>query len=284
MALERDLASLAELSRLRSGVASAKELASRGMSPSAIRANLDARRWQRMHPGVYLLHTGTPSWPGRAWAALVYAGWPTAILSHASAAFARGWDLLPPETIDVTVPYTRRTAPQPGLRTHRSRAFLHIVDSGYEPPRTTAARTVADLLRSCPDATAATTMVLESMRRRRISVASLWAELQGDRGHPFRKVVLEALDHAGRGLQSILEVVWAELEVAHGLPIGRRQVKVMVGGSAQFQDVGYATTARSSSSTADSGTKRSRAGCATCAATTRTSSRAVRHSASATTT
>lgn len=239
MTAQRDLAGLADLARARLGVASAAELAALGFSEAAIRANLDAGRWQHFHPRVYLLHTGPPAWPTRAWAGLVYAGWPQAVLSHESAAFARGWTKFPPDLIDVTVPYNRRSRIQPGLRTHRSRSYLHIVDPAEGLPRTTAARTLVDLMRACSNATEASAMVLEAMRRRQISLESLWPELQAERRHPWRQVGFDALESAGMGLESVLEVRWADLETAHGLPIGRRQAKVTQFGQVQFQDVSY---------------------------------------------
>ena len=82
-------------------------------------------------------------------------------------------------------------------------------------------------------------MVLEAMRRRQISLESLWPELQAERRHPWRQVGFDALQSAGMGLESVLEVRWADLEKAHGLPIGRRQAKVTQFGQVQFQDVSY---------------------------------------------
>ena len=236
---KRDLESLADLARIRLSVASLDELRDRGFSMSAIRANLDAGRWQHFHPRVYLLHTGPPAWPTRAWAALVYSGWPLAVLSHGSSAYARGWTKLAPSDIDVTVPYNRRVREQPGVRTHRSRSYLHIVEAETELPRTTAARTVVDLLRACTNETEASALVLEAIRRGLVSSGKLWSELQADRRHPWRATAVKSLDFAAGGLQSILEVRWLEIETDHGLPHGRRQAKVIQGGRVQFQDVSY---------------------------------------------
>ena len=239
MSAPRDLDSLADLSRARLGVASVDELRERGFSASAIRANVDARRWQHFHPRVYLLHTGPPSWPSRAWAALVYAGWPRAALSHASAAYVRGWSRTTPELIDVTVPYNRCIRTQPGIRAHRSRAFLHIIENGTEPPRTTAARTVIDLMRQCHTERDAIALLLEAIRTGRVFAETLWPELQAERRHPWRSAALDAMEHASGGVQSLLELAWAQIESEHGLPPGRRQAKVIQGGRIQFQDVGY---------------------------------------------
>lgn len=234
----RDLPGLAAAARSRLGVVDTAELARLGFSPSAIRANVDAGRWQRLHHGVYGIYTGPPSWPMRAWAALTYAG-SRAVLSHEAAAHVRGWQTEPPEVIDVTVPYHRRALAQPGIRMHRSRSWLHIVDAHGVPPRTTAARTVVDLLRDVTSEETAVALVLEAMRRRHVSTETLTRELQHDLMHPWRTVALRAAGHAGEGLQSVIEVRYAELERAHGLPCGRRQFKVSRLSRAEFQDVYY---------------------------------------------
>lgn len=233
----RDLDTLAAHARKRLGVMNTKDLHHLGFTDSAIRANLDAGRWQRVHPAVYVMHTGPLAWPVRAWAALEYVGMP-ALLSHDSAAYLRGWDTAAPEVIDVTVPYARRSAPQPTVRTHRSRAFLHIADDVL-PPRTTAARTVSDLLRGQTTEAAAQAFILESVRRRWTSGDRLRRELEPDRRHPWRLLGMKTAELAAGGIQSELERLYLEIESAHGLPKGRRQRKVSRLSSDEFQDVYY---------------------------------------------
>ena len=50
---------------------------------------------------------------------------------------------------------------------------------------------------------------------------------------------MKAIGDAGRGLQSVLEVEWADCERRHGLPHGRRQFQVWTGSQREFQDVFY---------------------------------------------
>ena len=61
-------------------------------------------------------------------------------------------------------------------------------------------------------------MVLEAMRRHQVSLESLWPELQAERRHPWRQVGFDALESAGMGLESVLEVRWADLEKASQKP------------------------------------------------------------------
>ena len=178
----RNLEALALARETHLGVLTSAQLNELGFTDSAIRANIDGGRWQALHPRVYLLNTGAVAWPVRARAALAYAG-PGAVLSHASSAYVRGWSGEPPDVIDVTVPYSRRARHQPTVRVHRSRSYLHIVQSCAQPPRTTAARTVVDLLRACQSEDEALAFVLEAMRRKHADAASLWRELVAERRH-----------------------------------------------------------------------------------------------------
>ena len=236
--MTRDVEGLAELRRLRGAIVTRAELQALGYTASAVRAQLDAGRWQQVHPRVFALHTGPLTWITRAWAALAYAG-PGAVLSHGSAAYARGWTKEPGGPIHVTVPYNRVVRPQPGIRTHRSRSYLHIVARDSVLPCTTAARTVADVLRSCETEQEATAFVLECIRTRRVSAESIAPELLAERRHPWRQAALDATGAAVRGNQSLLEGMWSRIEEAHGLPAGDRQVRVVRDGAAQFQDVRY---------------------------------------------
>jgi hypothetical protein len=265
---KRDLSSLAQARAETAGIVSLDQLREFGFTPSAIRAQLDAGRWQQVHPRVYAVHTGELSWQARAWAALRYAG-ADSVLSHGSGAHVGGWHREPPQTIDVTVPYNRVVLPQPLLCTHRSRAYLHVVEQGSWPPRTTAARTVVDLLRMCSSQEEALALLLESMRRRWATPATLWPEVTADKRLRFRSLVSAAIDDVARGVHSVLEKRYSELENLHGLPTGRRQHEIRVGSSREFQDVyydGYSLIVELDGRIGHESVN----GCATCDATTAT--------------
>ncbi len=110
-----DLAAIELLARSQDHVISRRQLVERGATSDWIGRQVRSRRWRRLFPGVYVLHTGEPTWRTRARAALLYAG-PGATLSHRSAAFHRGLRTDPGRTIVVSVPSTRRVRRQPGLQ------------------------------------------------------------------------------------------------------------------------------------------------------------------------
>ncbi|MBC7291890.1 MAG: type IV toxin-antitoxin system AbiEi family antitoxin domain-containing protein, partial [Actinotalea sp.] len=68
-----------------SGVLTTAQLERSGLLRSWVAHQVRTGRWQRLHQGVVVAHSGPVDWRTRAWAALLYAG-PGAALSHASAA------------------------------------------------------------------------------------------------------------------------------------------------------------------------------------------------------
>ena len=59
--------------RQQSGVISRRQALDAGLQHHQIRRMLRRNEWARVHHGVYVDHTGPPSWLQRAWAAVLYA-------------------------------------------------------------------------------------------------------------------------------------------------------------------------------------------------------------------
>jgi hypothetical protein len=74
---------VAELLDLQAGVIARRQLVARGWADHDIARMLRRREWAVVHEGVYLDHTGEPTWLQQAWAAVLFS-WPAA-LSHQSA-------------------------------------------------------------------------------------------------------------------------------------------------------------------------------------------------------
>jgi hypothetical protein len=79
---------IAALLALQRGVISRRQVLAAGGVDHEIARLLRRRIWARVHDGVYVDHTGKPSWQQRAWAAVIYY-WP-AVLDGASALTAYG--------------------------------------------------------------------------------------------------------------------------------------------------------------------------------------------------
>jgi hypothetical protein len=72
-----------ELLARQAGVISRSQVLALGFAPHDVRRRLRRREWAPVHDGVYVNHTGAPTWLQRCWAAVLFA-WPAA-LCHQSA-------------------------------------------------------------------------------------------------------------------------------------------------------------------------------------------------------
>src|SRR5436190_3761346 len=88
-ALRRVEPAVRKLANLQAGVISRAQLRRIGFTPSQTRAELAARRWSILIPGVYLTHTGDPSPEARIWAAVLHAG-PGAVVTGRAALWLAG--------------------------------------------------------------------------------------------------------------------------------------------------------------------------------------------------
>lgn len=199
-------------------VITAGQLAALGVERSWVHRQVGAGHWQRLHPGVYVVHSGPVAWRSRARAALLHAG-VGAALSHRSAAFVHGW-APPPPVVDVCIPHRRRVEPGAGLRIHRRR-LLRVVRGRL----TVVARgdTVIDLLaatRTVDDAIATVTAALRAGTRPEEVLDAL-----GARSRVRHRALLdELLEATGDGVESALELRYhRDVERRHGLPRAARQ-------------------------------------------------------------
>ncbi|GGM94264.1 hypothetical protein GCM10009721_20640 [Terrabacter tumescens] len=83
-----DLSSATRVLRSQDGVLSRAQALECGLDDNDLERFLRRRRLARVHPGVYVDHTGAPTWPQLAWAAVLF-HWPAA-LAGTSALRAHG--------------------------------------------------------------------------------------------------------------------------------------------------------------------------------------------------
>jgi hypothetical protein len=221
------------------GVVSRRQLLRHGFTDAAIRANVRARRWVRVHDGVYAVFTGVLSEDARRTAA-VLAKWPAA-LSHDTA--GEIWNFRRPDPerpIHVTVSYAASGAPRAGLVVHRSRAFAYTVVEGLDQPVVAASHTAIDLAVAEPTARHAMATMLHCLTVTSLRPESVRASIDLRRPRRYRDALLGALGYATDGVRSKLEAIYAlEVEEAHGLPRGERQLPVEVDGTTRYEDIAY---------------------------------------------
>jgi hypothetical protein len=114
--------SLLDLANRQYGVVSIRQLVGLlGYSRSAVARDVAAGRLHRLHRGVFAVGHTYLSMQARCLAAVLASG-PSALLSHASAAWLWGISSRSPMPFEVTVPTVRR--PRPPIVLHRSRTLL----------------------------------------------------------------------------------------------------------------------------------------------------------------
>lgn len=251
-----DLTPVAATLRLQDGVVSRAQALASGIDDDDVERLLRRHELARIHPGVYVDHTGPASWSQRAWAAVLYhwpaalAG-PSALRAHGLRAFAepgctptwsrpivRADGSEAREPVHVVVDARRRLAPPPGVvltrrRNFEERALLHL-----SPPRLRLDEALLDVASACADEASAVAVLADACQQGATTAARLHATLVTRGRLQGRRLLLDVLADVASGAMSVLERRYLrEVERAHGLPIGRRQVRVVTRRGVTFRDV-----------------------------------------------
>lgn len=208
------------------GVVTTSQLVAAGAHRSWVSDRVLSGRWQRLHRGVLVVHSGPIPWRSRARAALLYAG-RGAALSHRAA--ARIWDFTraEPRLIDVSVPADRRVTASPGLVVHRRRTSPRAVG---RLRMTVREETVVDLVAGSRTADDAVGWVGRGILA---GAHPLLVREAAEHRQRFRHrgLLLDLLADGDLGSESALEHRYhRDVEGRHGLPRGRQQVRQKVGG------------------------------------------------------
>ena len=221
--------------RMQDGVATYAQLIAGGLSRIDIERSVRRNELRRVHPRVYVNHTGPLTWEQRAWAAVLYAA--PALLCHDSLEAPRGRDDGRP--IHVAIDHSRKVMPQPGIVVHRMRD-LERKAYGGTPPRLKVednALAMAHEARSEIDAIA---RVAEVASRSYVTATTLQEALNRAHSLRRRKLIQGLVDDLATGTHSVLEHGYlTNVERAHGLPSGRRQSPRIGASGNQFRDIEY---------------------------------------------
>ena len=195
----------------------------------------------RVHPGVYVDHTGPLTWVQRGWAAVLFS-WPAA-LSHASALRAvhgpgrRDDD---DSVIHVAVARGRHLVAPDGVRVHRVADLDTRVQWNCGPPRIRYEHAVLDVAGATSTDLGAIAVLAEACGSRRSTAGRLRATLDSRPRQPRRAWLAGVLDDVAGGTCSVLEHGFLErVERPHGLPTGRRQASHRHAGTTTLTDVEY---------------------------------------------
>lgn len=229
------------------GVISRRQALALGLEPHDLRRLVRRRDLTPVHAGVFLDHTGAPTWLQRAWAAVLFCSvryldddqGPGAALAGASAIRAadgpgRGEDAGP---IVVAIPTERRILAPAGIRVVRTSGLGGRVQWNLGPPRMRYDEAALDVALATSTELQAVAAVARAVQSRH-TTAERMREALGNRARAPRRIFLEAVlaDVAG-GTCSVLEREYLErVERPHFLPGGRRQLRVGTKSGVVYRD------------------------------------------------
>ena len=176
-------------------------------------------RWQRVLPGTYLLHRGTPTLDERLSAGLLYAG-PEAVLTGGLATHLRGLRNLPMTEDELPV----HLLVPPG-RHVKSAGFVVVERTQRLPEPTTIRgypvaplpRAVFDVGRRHTSRSAIRAITLEAVQRRMLDIDDLADEIR-DGQRQWTAVMRDVLGDAASGVRSVPEAALRDIVVASNLP------------------------------------------------------------------
>ena len=234
------LDAVADLLAQQDGVVTRKQLLEAELSQAQVETLLRRRDLVVVHPGVYLTHTGTPTWSQRSWAAILYAG--RSALHVESALHQPGKQPAPKGPIHVAVDWSRRVVPRHGVRIHRVRELEDKVQWNLSPPRVRLEVAAVEAAHRAADDLEAISALAAPVGSRRTVASRLQVEIER-RGRLRRRDLLTSLlADLENGTHSVLEHGYlARVLRPHGLPEPTaQQVPITGGGGTQYRDAGHA--------------------------------------------
>lgn len=229
-----DVPAVSRLLRRQSGVIGRRQVLEVGGPESFVARKVRRREWVRVHNGVYVDHTGPLSVPQREWAALLLH--PGSVLADRSSLRVDGITYQPrggSAPVELAVPHGRNLGRVSGrsgrISVFQLRGFEQAARPAASPPRLRvehAALRVASSARSDDEAAA---VLADAVRQGATTHERLASTLETSGRLRRRALLGEVLADVAVGVESPLERRYLrEVERAHGLPRGERQVREVV--------------------------------------------------------
>ena len=231
--------SFADLAESQHGVVARGQATQAGLTRHEITARLRSGRWRPLHSGVYAAFSGRPPREAVLWAAVLRVGH-DATLSHQTAAELSGLVDAPASLIHVSVPRQTGSLHVGGIVVHYSSRLPSARHPARTPPQTRIEDTVLDLAQVAGCAEEAVGWGIRACQRR-LTKPELLREAMAQRARlRWRGDLAEALTEVREGVHSCLERRYLRnVERAHGLPTGNRQILIVRGTSRAYEDVRY---------------------------------------------
>jgi very-short-patch-repair endonuclease len=222
------------------GVISRRQ-ALRHVSEKTLRHRVASGRWQSIHRGIYLTHSGPATVQQRRWiAALAVGDGRGAMLGGPSALAVLGMRGVDTQRIHVLIGVNRQhRRPPPGVVVHRTRR-VPIEDQHRmgRPPCTMPARSLVDAAQWAASDRDAAAIIAAGFQQRLVATIDMAPVLARMTHVKRRRLIVEAVADAAGGAESIAEMDFARLCRRHRLPEASRQVaRVDSAGRRRYRDV-----------------------------------------------
>lgn len=195
-------------------------------TPAYVRAQLDARRWQRPARGVLVAHNGPLSDSQRCWVALLSCP-PRSALSGLTSLHVDGFDgfaAVVDQRLHVTQPPGARRPQHPAVVPHWSTMLddrdVHPLRS---PRRTRPARSLVDAASWSEPQRLARAIVLAGVQQRMVRTKEMRDALSRRGPCRHRALIIESILDAAGGIQSLPEHDFELIRRRHRLPEPARQ-------------------------------------------------------------
>ena len=222
------------------GVVSRRQAESAGVRPHELARLVRRRELVRLRDGVFLDHTGRPTFLQRAWAATLLHE-PAALAGPTALRVVEGPGSRRPEgPIHLAVDRDRRHRRVPGIELHRTahlqqRALWHV-----GPPRLRYEEAALDVAAEAATDFEALGELSRVVQSRRTTASRLSQALSARERIPRRRWLESVLTDVAHGTCSVLEHGYlSRVERPHGLTGARRQVRDRLGQGVVFRDVLY---------------------------------------------
>lgn len=228
------------LLRDQSGVVSRRQLLELGASQNDVARWLRRRDLVVVHPGVYVDHTGEPTWLQQAWAG-VLAVRPAALAGESALRAAEGpGSARRTRPIEVAIAEHRRVREPEGVVLVRS-PHLHARTQWHlGPPRIRYEEAALDVAARARSDFAALGDLSRVIQSRRTTAQRLLTTLEARERISRRRWMTGVLRDVAEGACSVLEHGYLnDVERRHGLAPARRQVRDRIGAGTIYRDVEY---------------------------------------------
>jgi len=160
------------------------------------------REWARLLPGVYLNHTGEPTWNQRGWAGVLHF-WPAALCAESAlrAANGPGWRRRQDsESLRIAVAPDRKVAQVPGYRVGRLALFDESVQPNKGPPRVRIEEAAIDVAARARCDFDAIGVLADVCQSRRTTAARILEALSARKRVRRRGWLMEVMSDVAEGL------------------------------------------------------------------------------------